>query len=156
MQINWPIIDMLPGLLASHHPSMNGPLMFSVSLAAPSSSTHQGSSPWTTYDPTNINHNVSFLNYLKGQELLEIVDMLGDGIFNAYVDSWKSQRRKAHRLMSCPQFRSFIGKSSHDKVENRLIPLLTDIARQGVAIDLQDVFLRLNLDDLQLSLRIDS
>lgn len=149
--ISWPIVGMLPGLLANLHHLHE----WATHVLRESGCTIQFHAPRflamdyiATCDPANVNHifNVNFSNYPKGQEFLEIFDVLGDGIFNADADSWKSQRRKAHSLMSRPQFRSFVAKCSRDKVENGLVPLLTHVARQGAVVDLQDVFLRLTFD----------
>lgn len=98
-----------------------------------------------TCDPAVINHvfNVNFANYPKGEEFSEMFDILGDGIFNADEGSWKSQRRRAHSVMSRPSFRALVAECSRNKVGNGLVPQL---AKQGVVVDLQDVFLRLTFD----------
>ncbi|XP_073111482.1 noroxomaritidine synthase 2-like [Elaeis guineensis] len=101
-----------------------------------------------TCDPANMHHvfSANFLNYPKGDDFSEIFDILGDGIFNSDAESWRSQRMKAHTLISDRRFRPFVSQSTRNKVEKGLIPLLDQLAKQEVAVDLQDVFLRLTFD----------
>ncbi|EEE58297.1 hypothetical protein OsJ_09348 [Oryza sativa Japonica Group] len=55
-----------------------------------------------TCDPSNVRHifTSNFANYPKGDEYAEIFDVLGNGIFNADGESWRSQRAKAQMLMA--------------------------------------------------------
>ncbi|XP_078432212.1 alkane hydroxylase MAH1-like [Wolffia australiana] len=148
---NWPILGMLPGLLSQLHRYYD----WVTETLAESGCTFLFKGPWfsgmnllTTIDPANVNHifNTNFANYPKGDDFLEIFDILGDGIFNADSESWKSQRRAAHMLITEPKFKHFQEQSSRHKVENGLVPLLTSTAEKGTAVDLHDVFLRLTFD----------
>ncbi|ONK70821.1 uncharacterized protein A4U43_C04F1880 [Asparagus officinalis] len=148
---NWPIIGMLPsvGLNANRLHEWGNEVL------KESGCTFKFKGPWllnmdyvVTCDPANINHvfNVNFSNYPKGDEFVEIFDILGDGIFSADDESWKSQRKRAHYAMSSSNFQRFVTKCSEDKVENALLPLMCKIAKGGCVVDLQDVFLRLTFD----------
>lgn len=149
--VNWPVLGMLPGLLANIS-NFHG---WFTDLLRETGCSFQFCGPWflgmdflITCDPANVNRvfNVNFSNYPKGKKFLEIFDILGDGIFNADNESWKSQRKKAHGAMSSVNFRAFVARCSRDKVKNALIPLMSQVAEQGVVLDLQDVFLRLTFD----------
>lgn len=148
--IHYPIIGMVPALLVHiHH------LHEWATDILRQNGTFKFYGPWflgmdfiATSDPANVNHifNVNHANYPKGDEFLQMFDVLGDGIFNADHESWKMQRKMAHAVMSTPNFRSFVVKSSRDKVENGLIPLVKELAQEGAVFDLQDIFLRLTFD----------
>ena len=88
----------------------------------------------------------NFKNYPKGNEFLEIFDILGNSIFNADYDLWRSQRVKAQQLISHPRFRVYVAQLTREKVEKAVLPFLAHGANQGHIIDLQDVFLRLTFD----------
>ncbi|ONK70830.1 uncharacterized protein A4U43_C04F1970 [Asparagus officinalis] len=148
---NWPVVGMLPAIIANI-----GHLHEWVTEALKEAGcTFKFHGPWflnmdflVTCDPANVNHifNVNFSNYPKGDEFIEIFDILGDGIFNADYDSWKIQRKRAHGAMSSNNFRGFVAKCSEDKVANALFPLMHKMAKEGCPVDLQDVFLRLTFD----------
>lgn len=101
-----------------------------------------------TSDPANANHilNINFSNYPKGENFSETFDILGNGIFVADGDSWKSQRHKAQIHISDSHFRLFMVESALNKVEKGLLPFLTLMAKQEKVVDLQDVMLRLTFD----------
>ncbi|KAJ6833602.1 putative cytochrome P450 86B1 [Iris pallida] len=148
---NWPLLGMLPNLLLNLHRFHD----WLTELFREGGCTFYFRGPWflgmnffITCDPANVNHifTANFANYPKGGEFSEIFDILGDGIFNADDESWRSQRRKAQLLTGHPQFRSFVAKYSRDKVENGLVPLLSRLAERGAVVDLQDVLLRLTFD----------
>ncbi|CAA6666236.1 unnamed protein product [Spirodela intermedia] len=110
---NWPLLGMFPSVLTQIHRFYE----WCVDLIPIVGSTFLFKGPWfsgmdilITIDPANINHifNANFVNYPKGAQFLEIFDILGDGIFNADSDSWKSQRKAVHSLMSEPRFRRFV------------------------------------------------
>ncbi|CAA7403015.1 unnamed protein product [Spirodela intermedia] len=150
---NWPLLGMLPGLLSQLHRYYD----WTTETFTECGCTFLFKGPWfsgmnmlITIDPANVNHvfNSNFANYPKGDEFLEIFDILGEGIFNADSDSWKSQRRVAHMLISEHRFRRFVSQTSYDKVEKGLVPLLAHVAEKGTVVDLQDVFLRLTFDTI--------
>ncbi|XP_072985431.1 noroxomaritidine synthase 2-like [Typha latifolia] len=148
---NWPVVGMLPALLANVHHchewctavlskagcnlEFHGPIYCGMELLV-------------TCDPANVRHIFAgaFANYPKGDEFLEIFDILGDGIFNSDDETWRSQRTKAQLLMAQPRFRAFVAECSRRKVTEGLLPLLSHVAAKGLVVDLQDVFLRLTFD----------
>ncbi|KAL5818515.1 hypothetical protein ACOSQ4_022357 [Xanthoceras sorbifolium] len=79
-----------------------------------------------TTDPPNIHHIMSsnFTNFPKGPEFNQIFDVLGDAISNSDFDSWKNQRKSALALINNQSFHHFLLKTSRDKVENGMIPIL--------------------------------
>lgn len=101
-----------------------------------------------TIDPANIHHimNTNFSNYPKGTEFQKMFDIFGDGLFVADSDSWKNQRKIARALITHPRFRQFLVKTTKDKVEKGLIPVLEHVSKQGLVVDLQDLVHRLSLD----------
>ncbi|CAK7337124.1 unnamed protein product [Dovyalis caffra] len=120
-----------------------------------SKSTFQFKGPWfgdmemlLTADPANIHYIMSsnFSNFFKGAEFNKRFDLLGDGIFNADLDSWKNQRKVAQTLLNHRLFYQFLVKSSQDKVRRSLIPVLEHVSRQGLVVDLQDLFQRFTFD----------
>ncbi|XP_068638927.1 alkane hydroxylase MAH1-like [Aristolochia californica] len=102
-----------------------------------------------TCDPENtsyISSRTNFTNYPKGHDYAQLFDILGDGILNADSDSWQIQRKWAHKLLRQKGFRQLVAKTSRDKVEKGLVPLLDHMAQRDLAVDLQDVFQRYTFD----------
>ncbi|KAK3017201.1 hypothetical protein RJ639_007756 [Escallonia herrerae] len=101
-----------------------------------------------TVDLTNVHYIMSskFTNFPKGPEFRKIFDVLGDGIFNSDSDSWRNQRKLARAMLSHHRFYKFLVKTSQEKVEKGLIPVLEHVANQGLKVDMQDSFQRLNFD----------
>ncbi|KAM3354502.1 hypothetical protein ACQJBY_025281 [Aegilops geniculata] len=152
LPLDWPLLGMLPALLANQprlHDWVTSVLAASslgFRLAGPPRS---GMQLFFTADPANVRHvfTSNFPNYPKGPEFVEIMDILGGGIFNADGDSWRRQRAKAQLHMSGPRFRAFVSRCTRRKVESDLLPLLARAADAGSGeCDLQDVFLRLTFD----------
>ncbi|MCD7464154.1 hypothetical protein HAX54_052214 [Datura stramonium] len=101
-----------------------------------------------TVDPANVHYIMSanFPNFPKGPEFKKIFDVLGDGIFNSDLDMWKDQRKLAREMMIHKRFIKCLMKTSWDKVENGLIPVIEFVAEKGRVVDLQDVFKRFTFD----------
>ncbi|XP_027077297.2 alkane hydroxylase MAH1 [Coffea arabica] len=101
-----------------------------------------------TVDPANVHYIMSsnFVNFPKGPEFKKIFEVLGDGIFNSDLDLWKCQRKLARALLNHQSFHKFLVSTSWNKVEKGLIPILDYVAKQGLMVDLQDVFQRLTFD----------
>ncbi|XP_059308000.1 alkane hydroxylase MAH1-like [Lycium ferocissimum] len=149
--INWPIFGMLPGTLChiKHiHERVTmtmrisggtflfkGPLFANMDMIA-------------SADPANVHYIMSenFMNFPKGPKFREIFDVLGDGIFNADLDLWKVQRKTARTLITHQQFYKFLVKTSREKVEKGLIPVLDHVCHKSVIVDLQDLFQRFTFD----------
>ncbi|THG04635.1 hypothetical protein TEA_022051 [Camellia sinensis var. sinensis] len=79
-------------------------------------------------------------NFPKGPEFLKMFDVLGDGIFNSNADLWKNQRKLAGVLINHQRLYRFLVKTSRGKVETGLIPILNHVSKQGLIVDLQDLF----------------
>ncbi|WOL07094.1 hypothetical protein Cni_G15830 [Canna indica] len=149
--VNWPLAGMLPGLLRH----LSCLYDWTARLLGRAGCTNWFYGPWfldmnylITCDPANVQHvfSFNFFNYPKGDEFSEIFDILGDGIFRSDGELWKKQRMRAHVLVTDRRFRAFVARSSRDKVERGLVPLLDEIARRGTVVDLEDVFMRLTFD----------
>lgn len=148
---NWPLIGMLPGLLVNVHRIHDK----CTEVLAQSGGTFLLRGPWFanmdmlgTVDPANVHYIMSanFSNYPKGPQFLKIFDFLGDGIFNSDADSWRNQRKLARLLIAHRRFHQFLVKTSQDKVEKGLIPVLEHVSKAGLVMDLQDLFQRLTFD----------
>ncbi|KAL3844980.1 hypothetical protein ACJIZ3_002383 [Penstemon smallii] len=148
---NWPLVGMLPSLF--FHVNRAHDRCAEIFEAAGGTFHFKG--PWFinmdmigTADPANVHFIMSgnFTNFPKGPEFKKIFEVLGDGIFNSDSDMWKSQRKQARALITHEHFRRFLIKTSMDKVENSLVPVLEHVAKQGLVIDLQDMFQRFTFD----------
>ncbi|KAF8411566.1 hypothetical protein HHK36_004121 [Tetracentron sinense] len=148
---NWPFFGMLPALLLNLQ-HIHDYLTHVLKL---SDCTFVFKGPWfarmdilLTTDPANIHYIMSsnFSNFPKGAEFKKIFDVLGDGIFNSDSDSWRIQRKVSHALINHRGFHQFLEKTSRDEVERGLIPVLEHVSKQGLVVDLQDVFQRFTFD----------
>lgn len=149
--VYWPVVGMMPSLiynLHDFHTWITDTLQVTGLNFLFRGSWYSGMNILLTCDPSNIQHvfTSNFKNYPKGNEFLEIFDILGNSIFNADYDMWRSQRVKAQQLISHPRFRGYVAQLTREKVEKAVLPFLAHGANQGHIIDLQDVFLRLTFD----------
>ncbi|XP_047325085.1 alkane hydroxylase MAH1-like [Impatiens glandulifera] len=149
--VEWPILGMLPGLFQEVHRIHDR----CVEVFTASGGTFLFKGPrlarldmLATADPANIHYIMSsnFHNFPKGPLFLKMFDFLGGGIFNSDYDDWRFQRKLARLLLTHRRFNRFLAKTSFDKVENGLIPILEMTAARGSVVDLQDVFQRLTFD----------
>ncbi|CAH8360948.1 unnamed protein product [Eruca vesicaria subsp. sativa] len=145
---NWPLIGMLPGLLMVLHRIYD----FTVELLENSNLTFQFKGPWltgmdmlVTVDPANIHYMSSsnFLNYNKGPEFRELLDVFKDVIFNVDAELWKEHRKAAEGTL---KHQGFATLSTRIKLKNGLVPLLDHFAKEGIILDLQDVLRRFTFD----------
>ncbi|KAJ4715547.1 Cytochrome P450 [Melia azedarach] len=148
---NYPIVGMLPHLLLNVLRVHD----WATEVLAKTQCSFLFKGPWFanmdmffTVDPANIHYIMSknFSNFPKGPEFKKIFDALGDGIFNSDSDLWKNQRKFAQAMMNHHSFYKFLLKTSLDKVENGLIPVLKHVCEQGTTVDLQDLFQRFTFD----------
>ncbi|XP_010275494.1 PREDICTED: cytochrome P450 86B1-like [Nelumbo nucifera] len=104
-------------------------------------------------DPQNFEYilKVNSGNYPKGEDMRQIFDILGDGIFNTDFESWATQRRASHSAFRLIEFRSFVSYTVQKVIEEKLLPLLAHVAREGSVIDLQDVLLRFTFDTIAMT-----
>ncbi|KAI3462002.1 hypothetical protein Pfo_018665 [Paulownia fortunei] len=151
MPWNWPLVGMLPSLFCHVHRIHDR----CVDVFEMVGGTFLLKGPWfanmdiiATADPANVHFIMSanFTNFPKGSEFKKIFDVLGDGIFNSDSDMWSSQRKHARVLITHERFRRFLIKTSWEKVEQGLIPVLEHVSKQGLVIDLQDLFQRFTFD----------
>nr|GEX38833.1 cytochrome P450 86B1-like [Tanacetum cinerariifolium] len=101
-----------------------------------------------TSDPIKIEYmlKTNFKNFPKGKAYKErFNDFLGDGIFNADDELWRTQRRVANSEMHSARFAQFSMDSIKTLVHGKLLKLLE--AKKGCVIDLQDVLLRFTFDN---------
>lgn len=149
---NWPFLGMLPNLLFNVY-RIHERCYEIFSRTSGGSFLLEG--PWFTnmdilgtVDPENVHYIMSanFANFPKGEEFKKIFDVLGDGIFNSGLDLWKGQRKYARSLITHQRFYNCLVKSSWDKIENALVPVLENVVRDDRVVDLQDVFQRFTCD----------
>ncbi|XP_014493587.2 cytochrome P450 86B1 [Vigna radiata var. radiata] len=104
-----------------------------------------------TADPRNLEHllKTKFPLFPKGGYFRNTVrDLLGEGIFNADDDTWQKQRKIASIEFHSTKFRQLTTESLFELVHYRLLPVLEASVRKSVAIDLQDILLRLTFDNV--------
>ncbi|KMT10307.1 hypothetical protein BVRB_5g120590 [Beta vulgaris subsp. vulgaris] len=104
-----------------------------------------------TGNPANVQHilKTRFPLYEKGplhKTILE--DLLGDGIFNADGDVWKFQRQVASHEFSTKSLRNFVETVVDTELSDRLIPILSDAAKNQTVLDLQDILQRFTFDNI--------
>ncbi|XP_044469089.1 alkane hydroxylase MAH1-like [Mangifera indica] len=148
---NYPLVGMLPEPLINLQRIHD----WATKILERNNCTFLFKGPWfsnmdilVTVDPANIHYIMSsnFSNFPKGPDFKEIFDVLGDGIFNADSDLWRSQRKAAQMLMNHQRFHRFLLKTSLEKLEKGLIPILEHVAKQEKTVDLQDLFQRFTFD----------
>ncbi|GMP26347.1 hypothetical protein CsSME_00002817 [Camellia sinensis var. sinensis] len=142
---NWPLFGILPTLLCHVHQIHD----WATGVLCEAGGTFLIKGPFlanmnmlVTVDPSKVHYKMSsnFLNFPKGPKFLKIFDFLGDGIFNSDSDLWRNQRKLAQLQLSHPQFHRFLAKTTQDKVEKGLIKVLEHVSKQGLVVDLQDLF----------------
>ncbi|KAJ9670878.1 hypothetical protein PVL29_027051 [Vitis rotundifolia] len=148
---NWPLVGMLPWIFCNIQQIQDR----CTEVLEQSSGTFLLKGPWfanmdmlITSDPANVHYIMStnFSNFPKGPEFLKIFDVLGEGIFNSDSDLWRKQRKLAQLLINGRQFQQFLVKTTQNKVDEGLIPVLEHVSKQGLLVDLQDLFQRFTFD----------
>ncbi|XP_044469090.1 alkane hydroxylase MAH1-like [Mangifera indica] len=151
LPMNYPLVGMFPELLIKLHRIHEA----ATEVLQRSKGTFLFKGPWfsnmdilATVDPANIHYIMSsnFSNFPKGPDFKEIFDVLGDGIFNTDSDLWRSQRKAAQMLMNHQRFQKFLSKTSLEKLDKGLIPILEHVAKEEKIVDLQDLFQRFTFD----------
>ncbi|TXG54723.1 hypothetical protein EZV62_019979 [Acer yangbiense] len=82
----------------------------------------------------------NFSNYGKGPKFRMIMETFGDGLSNAEGDSWKIQRKIIHSVVHHSKFKSALEKIICRKVERGLIPVLENVSKLGIAVDMQEAY----------------
>ncbi|KAJ6294556.1 hypothetical protein OIU76_022606 [Salix suchowensis] len=147
----WPLIGMLPSLLFQVHRFHD----LVTDVLKKHKGTFQFKGPWfadmdvlATADPANIHYIMSsnFSNFEKGPDFKKRFDILGDGIINSDRDLWRNQRKVAQAMVNHRLFYQCLVKTVQDKVEKGLIPVLEQVSKQSLVLDLQDLFQRFTFD----------
>ncbi|XP_074375538.1 alkane hydroxylase MAH1-like [Apium graveolens] len=150
---NWPLVGMTPSVLMNAHRIHD----FATCLLRKSHHTFNFIGPslanmnlLVTCDPANINYILSknFANYPKGAEFPKIFDVLGDGIFSVDGNLWEVHRSTTMSLFNHAQFYHTTQKNVRRKMEKGLVPLLDHAAEHEIEVDLNDMFQRLNFDNI--------
>ncbi|KAJ8434054.1 hypothetical protein Cgig2_004634 [Carnegiea gigantea] len=104
-----------------------------------------------TADPAVVEHMLKthFPIYQKGPFQQSVLgDFMGRGIFNADGETWKFQRQIASYEFNTRSLRKFIKTVVDAELSDRLIPLLSDAAKNNKVLDLQDIFQRFAFDNI--------
>ncbi|WCJ21662.1 Cytochrome P450 94A2 [Euphorbia peplus] len=104
-----------------------------------------------TGNPENVQHILKnhFHIYYKGPSMhYTLFDFLGNGILNADGDTWKFQRQIASHEFSTKSLRKFIETVVDTELSQRLIPILSDAAKNDTVLDLQDILERFAFDNI--------
>ncbi|KAL0658124.1 hypothetical protein Bca4012_078709 [Brassica carinata] len=142
---------MLPGLLMVLHRIYD----FTVELLENSNLTFQFKGPLlsgmdmlVTVDPANIHYMLSsnFLNYNKGPEFKEVFDVFKDVIFNVDAELWYNSRKAAEGILRHQGFPRVSMSTTRSKLKNGLVPVFDHFAKEGMILNLQDVFRRFTFD----------
>ncbi|GMY29653.1 alkane hydroxylase mah1 [Fagus crenata] len=143
---------MLPGLLCKA-PNIHE---YVTQVLKQNGGTFEFKGPWfsnmdflVTSDPKNVHYisSINFINYSKGPEFKKLFEPFGDGVLTSDSDSWKSYRKLIHSLIKHRKFQLFQERSMRQKVSQGLFPVLDHVSRQGIELDLQDVFQRFTFDN---------
>ncbi|XP_040986479.1 alkane hydroxylase MAH1-like [Juglans microcarpa x Juglans regia] len=152
---NWPLVGMLPGLLSK----LSDIHEYATQVLKQNGGTFRFKGPWlanmdflVTCDPMNVRYisTQNFANYTKGPESKKLAEPFGDGVLNSDSESWKSYRKLIHSIIKHRKFQLFQERSMRQKVSQGLIPVLEHVSRQGIVVDLQDVFQRFTFDNICL------
>ncbi|KAK3017197.1 hypothetical protein RJ639_007752 [Escallonia herrerae] len=148
---NWPLVGTLPMAFLHFHriydkiteclQAGNGVFLFKGVWFT-------GTDRLITTNPANVHHIMSanFSNYPKGPESKRIFDVFGDMLFNSDHDEWKCHRKITHSFLNDQRLHNFTPKINQHILEKGLIPVLDHVSKEGLEVDLQDVFERLMLD----------
>lgn len=152
----WPVVGMLPSLMFGISQNIYEWL---TDITTSSNGTFHFKGPWfsslhcvVTSDPRNLEHllKTKFSNFPKGGYFRNTLrDLLGDGIFNADNETWQRQRKTASIEFHSARFRQLTAESLLELVHKRLLPVFEEESlSKSMAIDLQDVLLRLTFDNV--------
>ncbi|XP_028786616.1 alkane hydroxylase MAH1-like [Neltuma alba] len=148
---DWPLLGMLPHLLINLRQIHD----YATQILQRNGGTGSFLGPWftgmnylATCDPMNVHHILSknFNNYIRGPEFREDFEAFGVGVVTADSDTWKYHRILSQSLFKTRSFQMLMEKNVRKKVETSLLPLLDHVLREGIEVDLQDVFNRFNFD----------
>ncbi|OVA05873.1 Cytochrome P450 [Macleaya cordata] len=152
----WPFVGMFPSLLIGIHAGFYDWLTSTILDQPNATFTYIGVNRLNcvfTANPRNVEHilKTKFSNFRKGEFFrTNTYDLLGDGIFNANGEIWHRQRKTASLEFHSPEYRNMTTESLIELVHSRLLLVLEDSIKQlsAVAIDLQELLLRLTFDNI--------
>ncbi|KAM7522094.1 hypothetical protein LguiA_011996 [Lonicera macranthoides] len=157
----WPLVGSLPSLWINRsrfHDWMAGNLRATggaatyqtTTIAIPFLAKKQGFYTVTCH-PKNIEHilRTRFDNYPKGPTWQGAFhDLLGQGIFNSDGDTWLIQRKTAALEFTTRTLRQAMARWVSRTIKTRLWRILENAAEENIAVDLQDLLLRLTFDNI--------
>ncbi|KAH9295605.1 hypothetical protein KI387_039193 [Taxus chinensis] len=103
-----------------------------------------------TADPANVEHvlKTNFPNYPKGESYRNYMEvLLGDGIFNADGEMWRTQRKTASFEFASKNLRDFSTVVFRDDAL-KLALIISRTAQYEQSLDMQDVLMRMTLDSI--------
>lgn len=157
----WPVVGSLPLLfanrnrihdwIASNLRATGGSSTYQTcTIALPFLARKQGMFTVTCH-PKNIEHilRTRFDNYPKGPSWQAAFhDLLGEGIFNSDGETWLIQRKTAALEFTTRTLRQAMARWVNGTIRNRLWYILDKAAKDHIAVDLQDLLLRLTFDNI--------
>ncbi|CAA6658744.1 unnamed protein product [Spirodela intermedia] len=145
----WPLIGATIEQMVNYermHDWLAGYLSESRTIAVPM--------PFNTYtyisDPSNVEHvlKTNFANYPKGKAYYSYMEvLLGDGIFNADGEMWRTQRKTASFEFASKNLRDFSTKVFREYAV-RLSEILCLASSHQRQIDMQELLMRMTLDSI--------
>ncbi|GMH20876.1 hypothetical protein Nepgr_022718 [Nepenthes gracilis] len=102
-------------------------------------------------NPENIKHilKTQFALYPKGSIFTSTLhDLLGQGIINVDGDLWNFQRQIASHEFTTNSLNKFIEMVVDAELSGRLIPILSDAAKNRTVLDIQDILTRFTFDNI--------
>ncbi|KAI3816285.1 hypothetical protein L1987_15978 [Smallanthus sonchifolius] len=148
---DWPILRMIPGAVLNSNRFHD----YVTEILIENGGSYMFKGPWftnmdmlVTTNPLDIHHILTknFCNYPKGDNFRKIFDILGDGIFNCDGELWEIHRKVTMCVFKHPGFQCLLETILWNKVEKGLLPVLESISRQGMEMDLQEIFQRFTFD----------
>ncbi|KAJ9172475.1 hypothetical protein P3X46_015707 [Hevea brasiliensis] len=157
----WPLVGSLPLLfknrrqihdwIASNLRATAGASTYQTCTIALPFLAHRQGFYTVTCHPKNMEHilRTRFDNYPKGPHWQTAFhDLLGQGIFNSDGDTWLIQRKTAALEFTTRTLRQAMARWVNRTIKNRLWSILDKAATEKLAVDLQDLLLRLTFDNI--------
>ncbi|KVI05165.1 alkane hydroxylase MAH1-like [Cynara cardunculus var. scolymus] len=150
---HWPFLGTIPATLVNAHRLHD----YTTDVLASSGGTFVFKGSWLsaknklcTTNPLDIHHVLSknFTNYPRGQKFRNVFDILGDGFSNTDGDLWEFHHKTILSLLKSPCFQTLLEETIWNKVERGLLPVLDSFSKQGLEMDLQEIFQRFAFDTI--------
>ncbi|KAI9337428.1 cytochrome P450 [Pilaira anomala] len=106
-----------------------------------------------TLDPRNIEHLLknNFDNYIKGPEFCSsMVDLFGNGIFNANGEDWRYQRKTASHIFNVKNFRDQFTDVFVEEIEFMSENIWNKAAETNEVVDFHEIMFKFTLDSFIL------